>query len=214
MSDRPRSLAPNINAGPSKSQNIFITTATLYTQLLNIIDKNVHTSRISLQFISPCFLSGIKATETAIPRTKLTACSDGLLTIPVEPVKKDLIFDLCWKYRYSDYSEWTKVVCCNKTMAGCGVLIPELSDGTRILISRGANDQSLTVERQNASRDHIQFQFEVVLTDLKDRKIIFKVDFTNVCKSSQTVMVFNVYLSLLKLLRCSCWTLILRPTKG
>ena len=186
--------------------------ATLYTQLLNIIDKNFHTSRISLQFILPCFLSGVKAKETAIPRTKLRACSDGLLTIPVEPVKKDLIYHLCWKYRYSDYSEWTRVVCCNKKMADCGVLIPVLSDGTRI--SRGANDQNLTVERQNTSRDHIQFQFEVALTDQKDRKSIFKVDFTNVCKSSQTVMVFNVYLSLLKLLRCSCWILIRRPTKG
>ena len=176
--------------------------ATLYIQLLRIIDKNFHTSRISLQIISPCYFSGIIATEPAIAHTELTACSHGLLTIPVEPVKKDLIFDLYWKYRFSDGSEWTDVVYCNKAMARCGVLIPVLSDGTRV--SRGANDQSLTVERQNTSRDHIQFQFEVVLTDRKDRKSIFKVDFTNVCKSSQTVMVFNVYLSLLKLLRCSC----------
>ena len=180
--------------------------AALYIQLLSNIDNNFHTPRISLQFISPFFLSGIIATETAIVHTNLTACSHGLLTIPVEPVKNDLIIDLYWKYRYSDGSEWTDVVYCNKTMAGCGVLIPVLSDGTRIL--RGANDQSLTVERQNTSREHIQFQFEVVLTGLKDEpKRIFKVDFTNVCKSSQTVMVFNVYLSLLKLLRCSCWTL-------
>ena len=145
----------------------------------------------SSHHISPCFLSGIIATETAIVRTNLTACSNGLLTIPVQPVKKDLIIDLYWKYRFSDGSKWTKVVYCNKAMAGCWVLIPVLSDGTRV--SRGANDQSLTVERQNTSRDHIQFQFKVVLTGLKHRKSIFKVDFTNVCKSSQTVMVFNVY---------------------
>ena len=187
--------------------------ATVYIQLLNIIGKNFLTSRMSLQFILPCYISGIIATETAIVHTELTACSHGLLTIPVEPVKKDLIFDLYWKYRFSDGSEWTDVVYCNKTMAGCWVKIPVLSDGTRV--SREANDQSLTVERQNTSREHIQFQFEVVLTGLKDEpKRIFKVDFTNVCKSSQTVMVFIVYLSLLKLLRCSCWTLIRRPTKG
>ena len=171
--------------------------ATLYIQLLNIIDKNFLTSRMSLQFISPCYISGIIATETAIVHTEMTACSHGLLTIPVEPVKKDLIIDLYWKYRFSDGSEWTDVVYCNKTMAGCWVKIPELSDGTRV--SRGANDQTLTVERQNTrSSNHIQFQFEVVLTGLIERKSIFKVDFTIVCKSSQIVMVFNVYL--LKLL--------------
>ena len=167
--------------------------ATLYIQLLNIIDKNFLTSRISLQFISPCYLSGIEATETAIVHTKLTACSDGLLTIPVEPVERDLIIDLYWKYRYSDGREWTNVVYCNKTMAGCRVLIPVLSDGTRV--SRGANDQSLTVEHlRQSTPDHIQFQFEVTLADFTERKRIFKVDFTIVCKSSQIVIVFNVYL--------------------
>ena len=190
------SLPIYIIAGPSKNQNIFSTMATLYIQLLKIIDKNFLTSRISLQFISPCYLSGIEATETGIVHTKLRACSDGLLTIPVEPVKRDLIIDLYWKYRYSDGSEWTNVVYCNKTMTGCRALIPELSDGTRV--SRGANDQSLTVEhsrQSNRSRDHMQFQFEVALTDCTEpRKRIFKVDFNIVCKSSQIVMVFNVYL--------------------
>ena len=70
-------------------------------------------------------------------------------------------------------------------MVGCMVTTPLLPDGTRV--SRGAN-QSLTVEhsrQSNLSRDHIQFQFEVHLTNSPVRRSIFEVEFTIVCKSSQ-----------------------------
>lgn len=127
----------------------------------------------------------MKATATATVPTKLTACSDGLLTLPVEPVTKDSIIHLSWKYRYSHGSHWNDVVYCNRTMVGCMVTTLLLPDGTRV--SRGAN-QSLTVEhsrQSNLSRDHIQFLFEVHLTDYSVRRSIFGVEFTIVCKSSQ-----------------------------
>ncbi|XP_067048533.1 uncharacterized protein [Acropora muricata] len=119
------------------------------------------------------------ATTQTITTTK-TACSNGSrLFLAAETRHTFLINAEYWMYRYSGGTKWNIVYQCNSSKP-CILLMKFLPDGTRV--AGGAN-KTLFVEQspQSNSRHHIQFMFEVQLTDFSFLRHIFNVHFTTFC---------------------------------
>ncbi|KAK2559976.1 hypothetical protein P5673_017559 [Acropora cervicornis] len=119
------------------------------------------------------------ATTQTITTTK-TACSNGSrLFLAAETRHTFLINAEYWMYRYSGDTKWNTVYQCNSSKPSI-LLMKFLPDGTRV--AGGAN-KTLFVEQspQSNSRHHIQFMFEVRLTDYSFLRHIFNVHFTTFC---------------------------------
>ena len=123
----------------------------------------------------------VNTAKTQTITTTKTACSNGSrLFLTAETRHTFLINAEYWMYRYSGGTKWNVVYQCSSSKP-CILLMKFLPDGTRV--AGGAN-KTLFVEQspQSNSRHHIQFMFEVRLTDFSFFRHIFNVHFTTFCK--------------------------------